>query len=142
MSTNTACSPLSVGKDSLPSGESKSTIKGSTVVLKRIEVDRNDNVTKSSKIVHVDLSSDDDFVKDDCDEPFDPVRTRAIEEGAFKWFSMDRAIKVLDSFSREAAPPSLKIIDRILQRKWTTLSRAQKRHYEEIAAYEFDSRYK
>ena len=41
-------------------------------------------------------------------QPFDPVRTRAIEEGAFKWFSMDRAIKVLDSFSREAAPPSLK----------------------------------
>ena len=63
MSTNTACSPPSV-----PSGESKSTIKGPTVVLKRIEVDRNDNVAKSSKIVHVDLSSDDDFVKDDCDE--------------------------------------------------------------------------
>ena len=41
-------------------------------------------------------------------QSFDPVRTRAIEEGAFKWFSMDRAIKVLDSFSREAAPPSLK----------------------------------
>ena len=42
-------------------------------------------------------------------QPFHRVRTRAIEEGAFKWFSMDRAIKVLDSFSREAAPPSLKV---------------------------------
>ena len=52
MSSNAACSPRSTD----------------TVVLKRIEVDRNDNVAKSSKIVHVDLSSDDDFVKDDCDE--------------------------------------------------------------------------
>ena len=42
-------------------------------------------------------------------QPFQRVRTHAIEEGAFKWFSMDRAIKVLDSFSREAAPPSLKV---------------------------------
>ena len=66
MSSNAACSPRST--DSVPSGESKSPIKGSKVVLKRIEVDRNDNVAKSSKIVHVDLSSDDDFVKDDCDE--------------------------------------------------------------------------
>ena len=39
----------------------------------------------------------------------DPLRTRAIEEGAFKWFSMDRAINVLDSFSREVAPPTMKV---------------------------------
>ena len=50
-----------------------------------------------------------DLIKVSNLQVFDPHRTRAIEEGAFKWFSMDRAINVLDTFSREVAPPTMKV---------------------------------
>merc|ERR1712066_44329 len=98
-----------------------------------INVDENENGVKAPKIT----DSDDDFVNDE--EPFhDPIRSRVIAEGAFRWFSMDQAIDVLESFSCEVAPPTMKVIDKILQRRWMTLPTAQRRHYEEIAAYEFD----
>ena len=73
MSPNTVPSPPPTDANLDPSEVSKSNIKGSKVVLKHIEVDRNDNVAKSSKTVYVDLSSDDDFVNDDCNE----VRNRS-----------------------------------------------------------------
>jgi len=142
MSQKAASSPLapdsSSSSHSVPTEELKSLIQDSHVAFERIKVDNNGNVAKSSQIVHID--SDDDFVNDE--ELLDPLRTRAIEEGAFRWYSMDRAINVLDSFSREIAPPTKKKIDNILKRKWMTLSRAQRRHYEEIAAYEFNAKSK
>ena len=49
------------------------------------------------------------ITKINLQRPHDPMRSRAIAEGAFRWFSMDQAINVLDSFSCEVAPPTMKV---------------------------------